>query len=179
MISLQRLIFIREGYKNSGAQVRYKMNTSPLWLLSIALSSVVTCRWDGKIILHREPACNGIWNCCPVTGWEAVGKAEIQEIPLKHKNFFYCEGDRILEWVAQRVQGVVVESPSLEKPTEQGTAQRALIDPALSKGLELQKCLPSSTVLCICEIGGLLSHLFITYFSFCPFFLKNTLTVTF
>lgn len=37
IMSLQRLIFIYKHCKNSGAQIRYKMNTSPLCLLSIAL----------------------------------------------------------------------------------------------------------------------------------------------
>lgn len=87
----------------------------------------------------------------------------------------------MLEWVAQRVRAVLVKSPTLEvlKTQLNEALQLALIEPALSNGLELQRSLPTSIVPCSYEIGGLLPHLFITSFFFCPLFLKNTLTVTF
>lgn len=47
MMSLQRFIFIYKGCKNHGAQIRYKMNTSPPCLLSIALfCGALQVRWQ-------------------------------------------------------------------------------------------------------------------------------------
>lgn len=78
-------------------------------------------------------------------------QVEVQEILFKHKwtkNWFYCKCDQTLEQVAQKGCGISILA-DLQTPSGHDPGQAALADPALSRGVRLDKLhrsLPASVI---------------------------------